>query len=107
MPVVTFAEIVAADVPGFETDQSLAWTVGGGVDIADISSIGVFCPSDRFNGPRFTIRFKHAETQNVESSNTTAVRKLQAGLTQIWKESQNMDLRVAPIELLSNTSVNS
>ena len=100
MSVVTFAEIVAADIPGFESGKSLSWDLGGAVDITDITSIGVFSPSDRFNNPRFTIRFKHAETQNVESTNTTAVRKLQAGLTKIWKESQNADLRVDPLSYL-------
>ena len=104
MSIVTFEEIVAADVPGFETDKSLTWTLGGAVDLSDITSIGVFSPSDRFNGPRFTIRFKHAETQNVESGNTTAVRKLHAGLTKIWKESQNAGLRINPIDFLSKES---
>lgn len=101
MPVVTFAEIVAADISGHESGKSLSWELGGGVDVSEIASIGVFCPAARFNASYFTIRFKHSEIQQVESSNTTAIRKLQAGLTQIWKESQNVDLRIQPIELLN------
>jgi hypothetical protein len=101
MPVVTFAEIVAADITGYESGKSLSWEMGGAVDVSEIAAIGMFCRADRFNNARFNIRFKHSETQCVESSNTTAVRKLQAGLTQIWKESQNSDLITQPLELLN------
>lgn len=101
MPVVTFAEILAADVAGHESGKSLTWTLGGAVDVSEIASIGVFCPADHFSRAHFTIRFKRSEAQLVESSNTTAVRKLQAGLTQIWKESQNSDLIIQPLDLLN------
>lgn len=101
MSVVTFAEIVASDVEGFETSKSLQWSHGGAVDLDDITSIGMFQPAARFNQAQFNIRFKKSEMQCVESSNTTAIRKLQAGLTKLWQVNANRDLRIQPIDLLN------
>lgn len=84
MSVVTFEELVSLDVPNHESGESVVWTLGGGVDLKQIASVGTFSAADRFSHANFNIRFHHAEKQLVESSNTTVVRKLHAALVMVW-----------------------
>lgn len=96
MSVVSFEELVALDVPQHESGNSVVWTSGGGVDLSQIASVGTFSPADRFSHANFNIRFHHAEKQLVESSDTTAVRKLQAALVMVWVK-YNRDHKINPL----------